>query len=57
MQLVVLGDGTLRSEMEQRVATLGLQDYVVFEGLCEPAEVAELMRHCSMFVAAVENGA
>jgi len=32
--------------MEQRVATLGLQDYVVFEGLCEPVEVAEQMRHC-----------
>lgn len=30
--------------MEQRVATLGLQDWVVFEGLREPAEVADLMR-------------
>ncbi len=44
MQLVVIGDGPLRSEMEQRVATLGLQDWVVFEGLREPAEVADLMR-------------
>ena len=32
--------------MEQRVATLGLQDWVVFEGLREPAEVADLMRRC-----------
>ena len=46
MQLVVLGDGPLRSVMVQRVAILGLQDHVVFEGLREPAEVAEQMRHC-----------
>ena len=46
MQLVVIGDGPLRFEMEQRVETLGLQDWVVFEGLREPAEVADLMRRC-----------
>ena len=32
--------------MGRRVATLGMQDYVVFEGLLEPAEVAEQMRSC-----------
>ena len=44
MQLVVIGDGPLRCEMERRVERLGLQDWVVFEGLSEPAEVADLMR-------------
>ena len=44
MQLVVIGDGPLRREMERRVERLGLQDWVVFEGLCQPIEVADLMR-------------
>ena len=46
MRFVVIGDGPLRSVMVHRVATLGLQDHVVFEGLRDPAEVAEQMRHC-----------
>ena len=46
MQLVVIGDGPLRPEMERRVETLGLQDWVVFEGLRDPADVADLMRRC-----------
>ena len=44
MQLVVIGDGPLRSEMERWVERLGLQDWVIFEGLCQPTEVADLMR-------------
>lgn len=44
MQLVVIGDGPLRCEMERQVERLGLQDLVVFEGFCQPIEVADLMR-------------
>jgi glycosyltransferase involved in cell wall biosynthesis len=38
-RLLLVGDGTLRNEIENQVRTLGLQDKVIFTGLVPPGEV------------------
>jgi glycosyltransferase involved in cell wall biosynthesis len=48
--LVFVGDGALRAETEARVATLGLQDRVLFTGLLPPRSVAEYLNAADLFV-------
>ena len=40
-RLLLVGDGSLRSEIEQQVNALGLEDKVIFTGLVSPSEVAK----------------
>lgn len=47
-QLVILGDGPLRTDLEKLVEQLGLMDAVVFTGMVE--NPLEIMRDCDCFV-------
>lgn len=50
LRLVMVGDGPLLSESRRLVAELNLENQISFLGLCNPQEVAELMRSCRAFV-------
>ncbi|MER8027090.1 glycosyltransferase [Glutamicibacter protophormiae] len=47
-QLVILGDGPLRSELESLVSELGLSEAVIFTGMVD--NPLEIMRDCDCFV-------
>jgi glycosyltransferase involved in cell wall biosynthesis len=49
-QLVLIGDGPRRSELESAAARRGLSDCVRFAGSLPPAEVARWMRRAELFV-------
>ena len=44
--LAVVGDGPLRSELEERAEQLGIRDAVRFAGAAEPADVPRWLRAC-----------
>ncbi len=54
LRYLLVGDGTLRSKLEQRIADLGLSDRFVFTGLVPPEDVPrylgamDLLVHCSL---------
>jgi glycosyltransferase involved in cell wall biosynthesis len=48
-QLVVGGDGPLRSELEAQTETHGLRDRCTFTGLLTPAELRDWMRRATVF--------
>lgn len=48
-RLVVVGDGPLKSLMEQRVKTAGLSERVIFTGNLKQAEVGDWMRKADIF--------
>lgn len=50
IELLVVGDGVLRRELEQRVASLGLDQRVRFLGLKSPTEIARLLNAADGFV-------
>lgn len=43
MKFLLVGDGTLRSQLENQVRALGLQNHVVFAGLVPPTVVPKLV--------------
>lgn len=49
-QLVIVGDGVLRSALLERVKALGLETSVVFAGLRRPEEVAQLLQIADAFL-------
>lgn len=46
----IVGDGPARAQLEQQVADIGLNQYVVFYGSCEPIRVRELLEQADIFV-------
>lgn len=48
--LEVIGDGELRGELEKAVATLGLQDRVVFHGWLTRQDSASIIAQCDVFL-------
>jgi glycosyltransferase involved in cell wall biosynthesis len=54
LRFLLVGDGLLRSELEYRIASLGLVDRFQFTGLVPPAEVpafiaaTDMVVHCSL---------
>jgi glycosyltransferase involved in cell wall biosynthesis len=50
LDLVVVGDGPLRGELEDLAAALGLTERVKFLGYKTPAEVIRLLSNCEIFV-------
>ncbi len=57
MQLVLIGEGSQRKELEQFTRSLGLAGRVQFLGAQPPAQVAEWMRRAQLFVLpSVEEG-
>jgi glycosyltransferase involved in cell wall biosynthesis len=50
IHLLIIGDGNLRSDVEQRVRVLGLQDKITMPGARQPREVSELLRASDLFV-------
>jgi glycosyltransferase involved in cell wall biosynthesis len=48
-RLVVVGDGPLKSQMEQRIKSAGLSERVTFTGSLRQAEVGEWMRKADIF--------
>jgi L-malate glycosyltransferase len=48
--LNIIGDGTLRTELEEKAKILGLGDFVHFHGIKPKSEVAEFMSQCDFFV-------
>lgn len=55
LELVIGGDGPLRSELEALAAALGLSDKVRFAGAIRPGDVAEWMRGLDLFVLACKQ--
>ncbi len=45
--LNVIGDGPLLPELRELATSLGVEDRVVFRGVCGPDEVSEAYAHCS----------
>ncbi|TWU59454.1 putative glycosyltransferase EpsD [Rubripirellula tenax] len=43
VRFLLVGDGILRSELQQQIASMGLGDHFVFAGLVPPAEVPSLI--------------
>jgi glycosyltransferase involved in cell wall biosynthesis len=50
MRLVMVGDGPLMSESRRLVSDLNLANQISFPGLCNPQQVAELMRSARAFI-------
>ena len=50
VELLIVGDGPERNSLESITNELAIQEYVTFLGVKTKAEIAELMRHASMFV-------
>jgi glycosyltransferase involved in cell wall biosynthesis len=50
VHLLVVGDGTLRSDVERRIRELGLRERVTLLGSCAPGEIAELLQAADLFV-------
>ena len=48
--LNIIGDGTIRLELEEKAKILGLNDFVHFHGIKLKSEVAEFMSQCDFFV-------
>jgi L-malate glycosyltransferase len=48
--LNIIGDGTIRAELEEKAKILGLNDFVRFHGIKPKSEVAEFMSQCDFFV-------
>jgi len=48
--LNIIGDGTIRVELEEKAKILGLNDFVHFHGIKLKSEVAEFMSQCDFFV-------
>jgi glycosyltransferase involved in cell wall biosynthesis len=49
VQLILVGDGPLRGELEQLASELQLHDRVVFAGAKDRAEVVEMLHGCRIF--------
>jgi glycosyltransferase involved in cell wall biosynthesis len=43
MKFLLVGDGTLRPQLESRARALGVQDHVIFVGLVRPDEVSQFV--------------
>jgi len=50
-QLTMLGDGPLRENIEQSVKDMGLSDWVVCKGFCNPKETREYMEKSHVYLA------
>lgn len=50
VDLHVLGDGSMRKEMERDVLAMGLQDCVFFKGFADGATVAAYLKACDLLV-------
>lgn len=48
VRFVLIGDGILRSEFEQSIESLGLQDHFIFTGLVPPTRIPELINACDI---------
>jgi len=48
--LNIIGDGSIRKELEQKAKTLELDDFVQFHGMKLKSKVAEFMSQCDFFV-------
>ena len=48
--LNIIGDGTLRVELDEKAKILGLNDFVYFHGIKPKSEVAKFMSQCDFFV-------
>jgi glycosyltransferase involved in cell wall biosynthesis len=48
--LVLIGDGVLRSQVEERVVTLGLKGHVTLLGVLNPQQIARVLRGSDVFV-------
>ncbi|MFO7803229.1 MAG: glycosyltransferase, partial [Desulfovermiculus sp.] len=49
VQVVIVGDGPLRTKLQDLVVELGLKDKVVLPGRLADDELQSLMAHCSVF--------
>jgi glycosyltransferase involved in cell wall biosynthesis len=49
VQLMLVGDGPLRADLEQLASELQLRDRVVFAGAKDRADVVEMLHGCSIF--------
>ncbi|MEW6305895.1 MAG: glycosyltransferase [Verrucomicrobiota bacterium] len=57
LELIMLGDGPLKAELQKLGTDLGLGDRLRMPGVCPPAEVAEYMRRASVLcVPSVNEG-
>lgn len=52
VELVIAGDGELRSQLEARVAALGIGDRTHFIGFADQAKIAEVYAACDVLVVA-----
>lgn len=50
IHLIIVGDGILKADIVERVNALGLQSRVIFAGLRNPRQVAELLQISNLFV-------
>ena len=51
IELVIIGDGPLKSSLEQQVTELGLEQHVDFKGWRNHREVSEILDTCQLFAA------
>ncbi len=49
-QWLIVGDGVLRADLQQRIREAGLADSVHFLGLQAPARIAQILRACDGYV-------
>lgn len=50
VRINIVGDGPERSELEALVEALGLEDSVVFHGMCDPERVADILSNSHVLV-------